>query len=335
MVVYGRSERPRKGTDRGIHGPCGVEVAAGTPRKPVRRLDGKWLSQRFQEEIKVVVAREKGQQGRAPGLGVILVGDNPASHAYVANKERIAKACGFKTSEVRLPATCSRASLLEAIHAFNADTSIDGILLQLPLPPGLNQDEFLDAIDPKKDADGLHPVNQGLLVRGGGVLRPCTPLGIMHLIDLAFSEVDIGDPSFLPSQLSRTNLSGKRAVVIGRSILVGKPVGLLLLERNATVTYSHSKTADIASVVREADIVVAAVGLPRFVQGNWVKPGAVVIDVGINRVASGGLVGDVDFDAVEPIASAITPVPGGVGPMTVAMLMHNTLQSYLNAKANE
>ncbi len=295
-----------------------------------KRLDGKWLSSRFQAEISSIVNSESKRVGRAPGLGVILIGDNPASHAYVANKEKLARACGFYTEEIRLPSTVSPSEALEAIQSFNKNPQIDGILLQLPLPAGLNQDELLDAIDPAKDADGLHPLNQGLLLRGGGHLRPCTPLGIMHLIDLALSEVEIGSADFLPSQLPKASLAGKRAVVLGRSILVGKPVGMLLLERNATVSYAHSKTKDLPLVTKEADVLIAAVGVPQLVGERWVKPGAIVIDVGINRAASGGLEGDVDFAAVEPLAAAITPVPGGVGPMTVAMLMHNTLRSFLD-----
>jgi len=293
-----------------------------------RILDGKWLSQRFQEEIKLRVAQLSQAHGRAPGLGVILVGDNPASQAYVGNKEKIAAHCGLVTLDRRLPATASAQEVEAVVDEFNQDPNVDGILLQLPLPKHLPQDALLDRIDPAKDADGLHPLNQGLLARGSGVLRPCTPLGAMHLIDLAFSNVAVGDPSFMPSQNPKADLAGKRVVVIGRSILVGKPVGLLALERNATVVYAHSKTKDLPAVTREADIVIAAVGVPNLVKGDWVREGAVVIDVGINRLPTGKLTGDVDFESVSKRAAAITPVPGGVGPMTVVMLISNTLKSF-------
>jgi methylenetetrahydrofolate dehydrogenase (NADP+)/methenyltetrahydrofolate cyclohydrolase len=291
-------------------------------------LDGKWLSQRFQEEIKLRVAQLLSVHGRAPGLGVILVGDNPASQAYVGNKEKIAAHCGLATFDRRLPATASAEEVMAVVDEYNSDPRVDGILLQLPLPKHLSQDALLDRIDPTKDADGLHPLNQGLLARGSGVLRPCTPLGAMHLIDLAYSSATPGDPTYLPSQTPRADLSGKRVVVIGRSILVGKPVGLLALERNATVVYAHSKTKDLPSVTREADIVIAAVGVPNLVKGDWIREGAVVIDVGINRLPTGKLTGDVDFESAAPRASAITPVPGGVGPMTVVMLINNTLESF-------
>lgn len=310
------------------------------------RLDGKWLSSQFQSETRSIVERESKRVGRPPGLGVILVGDNPASHAYVANKEKFARGCGFVTRDHRLSADATLQQVQSAIEDFNSDTNVDGILLQLPLPKGLPQNELLDRIDPTKDADGLHPLNQGLLMRGEDGLRPCTPRGVMALLDLALGDTapndkapsdrtrsDVASParevSLEPSKLLPADLKGRHAVVLGRSILVGKPVGLMLLERNATVTYAHSKTDQLEKVVRSADIVVAAVGVPRLVKAEWVKPGAIVIDVGINRVASGALEGDVDTEEVSKVAAALTPVPGGVGPMTVAMLMDNTLKSYL------
>lgn len=296
-------------------------------------LDGKWLSLQIERSIanSVSCALESGAQ-RAPGLGVILVGDNPASLAYVGRKEKVAKRCGFVTKEQRLSHDASPEQLLEAIDSFNTDEEIDGILLQLPLPGTLDADLMLDKISPGKDADGLHPLNQGLLMRGGGVLRPCTPSGLMRLIDLAYASVEAGseldESTELTKLIPERDLSGKRAVVIGRSILVGKAAALLLLERNATVTIAHSRTADLKGVVREADIVVAAVGREGFVTGDMVREGAIVIDVGINRNAAGKLVGDVAYEEVAAKASAITPVPGGVGPMTVIMLMHNTLRAY-------
>ncbi len=297
-------------------------------------LDGKWLGALVQKQIKATVDKESARRGRAPGLAVILVGDNPASKTYVANKERAAAACGFVAFDAKLGAQASEAEIAAVIQKFNNDSKVDGILLQLPLPKGLNEKKLLDLIDSRKDADGLHPTNQGLLMRGEGRLRSCTPLGAMLLLDLAFSEAASGDASAQLSDIRPADLSGKRAIVIGRSILVGKPVALMLLERNATVTMAHSRTKDLPAVTREADIVIAAVGVPELVKGDWIKPGAIVIDVGINRTAAGTLVGDVDYAECSRNASAITPVPGGVGPMTVTMLMKNTLESYLgNADA--
>jgi methylenetetrahydrofolate dehydrogenase (NADP+)/methenyltetrahydrofolate cyclohydrolase len=289
-------------------------------------LDGKWLAGIITEQIAAEVQQLKGATGRVPGLGVILVGDNPASHAYVANKEKLAHKCGFKTFDARLPATASYEQILEAIERFNADTAVDGILLQLPLPKGIDSSALLERILPDKDADGLHPLNQGILMRGEGVLRPCTPLGCMKLIDLAYSSVTPGTAG--PVEIPEASLAGKSVVVIGRSVLVGKPVSLLCLERNATVTMAHSKTADLAGVCREADIIIAAVGVPHLVKADWVKEGAIVIDVGMNRLDNKKLTGDVAFDQVAPRCRAITPVPGGVGPMTVMMLISNTLQSF-------
>jgi len=286
-------------------------------------LDGRWLSEQFQARIRA----EVGGLGFVPGLGVILVGDDPASHTYVANKEKLAKGCGLETFEFRLPATATYDDVRGAIEAFNRDERVDGILLQLPLPPPLRPrtNELLSAIDPLKDADGLHPHNQGLLMRGEGVVTPCTPQGAMALLDLALSDASIGGAE--PVTFPRADLAGKHAVVVGRSILVGKPVGLLLLDRNATVTLAHSKTPDLPAVCRSADILVAAVGVPHLIQRGWVKPGAVVLDVGINRLPDGKLTGDVDYAGVVSECAAITPVPRGVGPMTVVMLIQNTVRA--------
>ncbi len=291
-------------------------------------LDGRWLSKLIQQQITDEVSGLVGAGKRPPGLGVILVGDNPASLAYVGRKEKIAKSCGFHTDETRLPQDASREELLEKISAYNHDSAIDGILLQLPLPDHLDADEMLDTILPEKDADGLHPLNQGLLLRGSASVKPCTPAGAMRLIDLAYAPVEPGADGVSITDIPEKDLSGKSAVVVGRSILVGKPVAALLLERNATVTTAHSRTPDLPAVCREADIIVAAVGRESLIQGDWLQEGAVVIDVGINRTSEGKLTGDVDFESAKERVSAITPVPGGAGPMTVIMLMNNTLTAF-------
>jgi methylenetetrahydrofolate dehydrogenase (NADP+)/methenyltetrahydrofolate cyclohydrolase len=278
-------------------------------------IDGKIISAQVRERIKNTVAdvRAKSPHARAPGLAVILVGDNPASKTYVANKGKAARECGFETFDAVLPHNATYEQVASAIESFNLNPAVDGILLQLPLPKELDcSDRLISLIDPQKDADGLHPVNQGLLMQGRAELKPCTPAGCIELLEQ-----------------SGVSLAGKHAVVIGRSILVGKPAALLLLEKHATVTIAHSKTKDLAAVVKSADIVVAAVGIPEFVKGDWIREGAVVIDVGINRMPDGKLKGDVDFDAASRVASQITPVPGGVGPMTIAMLLQNTLTAYL------
>jgi methylenetetrahydrofolate dehydrogenase (NADP+)/methenyltetrahydrofolate cyclohydrolase len=278
-------------------------------------LDGKALAQRQQAELTAQVEQLTAQGHRPPGLAVVMVGDNPASAAYVRNKERSCDRIGIASLGQHLPVDTTQATLLQLIQQLNQDERVDGILLQLPVPDHLDAIALLTAIDPDKDVDGLHPVNLGRLVRGEPGLRSCTPAGIMAL--LADGGID---------------LTGKQAVVLGRSILVGKPMALMLSEANATVTLAHSRTQDLSAVARSADILVAAVGKSGLITPDYVKPGAVVIDVGINRVPTpegrGKLVGDVDYDAVAPIAQAITPVPGGVGPMTVAMLMHNTVLSY-------
>ncbi len=270
-------------------------------------LDGKKMSAEIREAIKekVVLLKEKGI---VPGLAVILVGDNPASKVYVGQKEKGCLEAGFASFLHRLPETTSQEELLALIDKLNADKTVHGILVQLPLPRQIDPDTVLAAIRPEKDVDGFHPVNIGRLVAGLPASEPCTPKGILRLLK------STGIP-----------LAGKEAVVIGRSNIVGKPVALMLLAESATVTICHSKTADLAEHARRADILVAAIGKPRFVTADMVKEGAVVIDVGINRLEE-GLVGDVDYEPVAEKASWITPVPGGVGPMTIAMLLENTLE---------
>lgn len=297
--------------------------------KPYKLLSGNWLSSLLQKEIKQEVENLKDKAGRAPGLGVILVGENPASKSYVARKTRVAEEkCGFYTKDHFLLASATHEDVEKAIEDLNNDEKIDGILLQLPLPHQLFAYKLIDKINPDKDADGLHPLNQGLLLRGEADLIPCTPQGIMSMIDLAYSKYVSKQDGVNFSDIPKADLSGVNAVVIGRSILVGKPVSTLLLGRNATVTQVHSKTKNIEEVCSNADIVVAAVGVPEIVKESWIKKDAVVIDVGINKTKEGKLVGDVDFESVCQKAFAITPVPGGVGPMTVAMLMKNTLEAY-------
>jgi methylenetetrahydrofolate dehydrogenase (NADP+)/methenyltetrahydrofolate cyclohydrolase len=297
-------------------------------------LDGKKLSQAVSRTLASTISQNSARIGRGPGLAVILVGADPASKTYVASKHRFAKECGIRTFDATLPAEVSEAELSQVIQGFSQQSDVDGILLQLPLPKPLDGAHFTRMIAPEKDADGLHPLNQGLLLQGLPAPRACTPLGAMTMIDLALSGVELTDSTTL-SDIPQASLAGKRAVVIGRSQLVGKPVGVLLLERNATVTFAHSKTKDIAAVCREADIVVAAVGVPELVKADWIKPGAIVIDVGINRLADKRLVGDVDYQDVAAKTSAITPVPGGVGPMTVAMLMSNTVNNWLRRSGNK
>ncbi len=311
------------GSAHSASSPGGSASAAGP-----KILDGKTLSRAVAGALAARVAALRAKVGRAPGLAVILVGDNPASQAYVASKQKFAKECGVETFDARLPAATSAAELRSVIEGFNADPAVDGILLQLPLPAPLDGSEFVRMIAPDKDADGLHPLNQGLLMQGTPAPRPCTPLGAMALLDLALSSVALTESTKL-DEIPRASLAGKSAVVIGRSQLVGKPMGLLLLERNASVTFAHSKTADLPSVCRAADVLVAAVGVPNLVKREWVKPGAIVLDVGINRLPSGKLCGDVDYAGAAPVCAAITPVPGGVGPMTVAMLVSNTVENFV------
>jgi methylenetetrahydrofolate dehydrogenase (NADP+) / methenyltetrahydrofolate cyclohydrolase len=278
-------------------------------------LDGQALAQQIQIELREQIKTLQPQIGRPPGLAVLMVGDNPASAAYVRNKERACARVGITSYGSHFAPDVSQAELTKVIHRLNINPHVDGILVQLPLPGHLDAEALLYEINPDKDADGLHPINLGRLVRGDRGLRSCTPAGVMRLL-----------------QTYNFSLEGKQAVVLGRSILVGKPMALMLLEANATVTIAHSKTQNIADIIKQADILVAAVGSPGYVTADMVKPGAVVVDVGINRVEDAAgksrLVGDVDFEAVQHRADSITPVPGGIGPMTVAMLLHNTVWSY-------
>lgn len=275
-------------------------------------IDGKGFAAGLRGRIKSATDAFVAQSGRRPGLTVVLVGDDPASHVYVKNKGIAAREVGFDSQEVRLPASTSQSELLAIVRRLNADPSVDGILVQFPLPGSLSQEAVLDTLDPAKDVDGLTPLNTGLLASGRAGLVPCTPLGCLMLIR------DQG-----------VKLSGLNALVIGRSILVGKPVAQLLLAENCTVTLAHSRSTNLAELSRSADILVAAVGRAHLVKADWVKPGAIVIDVGMNRIEGPDgktkLTGDVAFDEVAPVAAAITPVPGGVGPMTIACLLRNTL----------
>lgn len=279
-------------------------------------IDGKARAARLRASVAQAVTGLKAAPGITPGLAVVLVGDDPASRVYVANKVRQTEECGMRSIEHRLPANTSQDELMALVASLNADPQVDGILVQMPLPAHLDTDAVVLAIDPEKDVDGLHPQNAGRLVLGAPGLVPCTPQGCVLLA----REARGGD------------LSGLDAVVLGRSILVGKPVSLLLQNENCTVTMAHSRTRDIEAVCRRADILVAAVGRPEMVRGSWIKPGATVIDVGINRVPAPDkgpdktrLVGDVAFAEAVEVASAITPVPGGVGPMTIACLLANTV----------
>ncbi|QUS61008.1 bifunctional methylenetetrahydrofolate dehydrogenase/methenyltetrahydrofolate cyclohydrolase FolD [Synechocystis sp. PCC 7339] len=278
-------------------------------------LDGKALAQKIQGELQRDIAQLVAQGHRSPGLAVLMVGDNPASAVYVRNKERVCEKLGMVSFGKHFPADTDQETLTAAIASLNEDERVDGILVQLPLPDHLDAVKLLHTIDPGKDADGLHPVNLGHLVRGEEGLRSCTPAGVMALL----AEYDL-------------ELTGKNAVVLGRSILVGKPLALMLLEKNCTVTIAHSRTQNLAEITRQADILVAAIGKPEFVTADMVKPGAIVVDVGINRLDLGEgkskLVGDVDFSGVAPMASYLTPVPGGIGPMTVTLLLANTVASY-------
>ena len=273
-----------------------------------RIIDGKAIAKLVREEVAVRAKRFLEQYGRPAGLEVVLVGEDPASVVYTRNKEKAALEAGVRGKLHRLAADISEAELLATIKRLNDDPTVDGILVQLPLPKAMRADAVLDAVDPAKDVDGFHPVNAGLLSSGRPQLVPCTPQGCMRLLKEA-----------------GTKLDGARAVVVGRSNIVGKPVAQLLLAANATVTIAHSKTRDLAAVCREADVLIAAVGRANMLTGDFVREGAVVIDVGINRNAEGKLCGDVDFESAKQKASAITPVPGGVGPMTIACLLENTL----------
>ncbi|MFL6748281.1 MAG: bifunctional methylenetetrahydrofolate dehydrogenase/methenyltetrahydrofolate cyclohydrolase FolD [Sphingomicrobium sp.] len=279
-----------------------------------RIIDGKAAAAILRAQVAAEVARFRVATGRAPGLAVVLVGEDPASAVYVRNKGRATIEAGMESFEHRLPTETGEQELLDLVERLNADPAVDGILVQLPLPDHIDANKVLTSIDPDKDVDGFHPINAGRLAIGMDGFVPCTPLGCLKLL-----RAELGD------------LKGKEAVVIGRSNIVGKPMALLLLGDHCTVTIAHSRTRDLPDVVRRADIVVAAVGRPAKVKGDWLKPGATVIDVGINRIAGEGgnshLAGDVDFGSAKTVAGAITPVPGGVGPMTIACLIRNTMVS--------
>lgn len=272
-------------------------------------LDGKSMAASVREQIAGEVATVGPTLGRPPGIAVVLVGDDPASAVYVRNKENDAKKVGMHSEVIRMPASATQSDVENQVELLNGRADIDAFLVQLPLPDGIDAGAITSAIDPRKDADGLHPANLGLLVAGISAPRPCTPSGVMYMLDSA-----------------GVSLSGKHAVVIGRSTIVGKPMALMLLERHATVSICHSRTKDLAREIRRADVIVSAVGRPGLIEGDWVAPGAVVVDVGINRV-DGKLVGDVDFEKAFQRASFITPVPGGVGPMTRALLLRNALDA--------
>lgn len=277
---------------------------------PAQIIDGKAIAARVREDVaKDVEAFMREFGGARPGLATILVGDDPASAVYVANKQKACKEVGMRTFHFPLPPSASREEVVDVITSLNMRDDVSGILCQLPVPEHLDGVELTGMIDATKDVDGLTPVSAGLLALGRDGLRPCTPSGCMHLLAEAGAQ-----------------LEGAEAVVVGRSNLFGKPMAQLLLGANATVTTCHSRTRDLAAVCRRADVLIAAVGRAQMVKADWVKPGAIVIDVGMNRT-DGGLVGDVDFDAVREVAAAITPVPGGVGPMTIAFLLRNTLKA--------
>lgn len=297
-------------TKRGSNGNSMVN------RQAAEIMDGKAVAALVREELKERVARHVEAGKRNPGLAVVLVGENPASELYVKNKIQACKKVGMESFLKRFPADANESDIIGCIEELNKDNAVDGILVQLPLPSHLNSDNVLDSISPKKDADGLHPFNAGQLMAGNkDALRPCTPSGVMVLLDHY-----------------KVPLEGKNAVVLGRSNLVGKPVALMLMERHATVTMCHSRTKNLDQIVRNADVVVVAIGKAGLVKGDWIKPGAVVVDVGIHHLKSDDgqsvVVGDVEFEPASEHASLITPVPGGVGPMTVAMLLSNAVKAY-------
>ena len=272
-------------------------------------IDGKAIAARVRGEVAQAALALRGR-GITPTLAVVLVGDDPASAVYVAGKTKAAREAHVDVRDHKLPATTSQAELMALVKSLNADPAVDGILVQLPLPRGLDSDSVIRAIDPAKDVDGLHPLNLGYLAQGRPTFVPCTPKGCMRLLREVNAQLD-----------------GARAVVLGRSVLVGKPIALLLQNANATVTMCHSKTRDLAGEVRRAEIVVAAIGRPELVRGDWIGDGAIVLDVGINRLENKKLVGDVEFQGAAQRARAITPVPGGVGPMTIACLLENTVEA--------
>ena len=274
-------------------------------------IDGKQIAQQLKEELRQEVTELVRQYGRKPCLDVIIVGENPASQSYVRSKIKATEYCGFDGELIQLPATVSQEELLRVIDERNRNKAVDGILVQLPLPAHIDEQSVIEAIAPEKDVDVFHPSNVANLWLNRPAIVPCTPLGIIALLEQC-----------------NTVFEGRHAVVVGRSNIVGKPIAKLLLDKNCTVTIAHSRTADLAAVCREADILVVAVGRPHMITAEMVKPGATVIDVGINRTPDGKLVGDVDFESVSKVAAAITPVPGGVGPMTITMLMRNTIDCY-------
>lgn len=289
---------------RGIYKPSAIEYG----RSMGQVIDGFAAARAVRAGVQEAVVAFQHEHGYAPGLATVLVGDNPASASYVRSKRKACAEIGIVSEGHELPASTTQAELLALVQSLNRRQDIHGILVQLPLPAHLDADAIIDAIDPDKDVDGLHPISQARLVMGRDGMRPCTPLGVMHLIDGTGVE-----------------LKGARAVVAGRSNLVGKPVAFMLLERHATLTICHSRTRDLAAEVGRADVLVAAIGRAEMIRGEWIRPGSVVIDVGINRLDDGRLIGDVEFAAARERAAFITPVPRGVGPMTVAMLMRNTL----------
>lgn len=277
-------------------------------------IDGKAIAKEIREEIKSKVKKLQ-RKGFVPGLAVILVGDDPASQVYVNNKAKACQECGIKSQVIRMPGTTSEEELLQLIEQLNQNNDVHGILVQLPLPHHISEKVIIEAINPLKDVDGLHPENVGKLWTGNAYLKPCTPYGCIELL-----------------QRTSKDLRGKKAVVVGRSILVGKPIAALLLKENATVTICHSYTQNLPEITRSADILVVAIGKPCYITGEMIKPGAVVLDVGMNRLADGKLVGDVDYASAFERAGWITPVPGGVGPMTITMLLQNTLEAAYEQK---
>ncbi|MBR1878164.1 MAG: bifunctional methylenetetrahydrofolate dehydrogenase/methenyltetrahydrofolate cyclohydrolase FolD [Paludibacteraceae bacterium] len=280
-------------------------------------IDGKAIAQQLKDEVREQVETLTKQYGRKPCLDVIIVGENPASMSYVKSKIKATEYCGFDGELIQLPESTSQDELLRIIRSRNENEMVDGILVQLPLPKHIDEQSVIEAIAQEKDVDGFHPTNVAKLWLNQETIVPCTPMGIMALL-----------------AKSGTPLEGRHAVVVGRSNIVGKPIAKLLLDKNCTVTIAHSRTADLGAICREADILVVAVGKAKMIKGDMVKPGATVIDVGINRMEDGKIAGDVDFDSVAPVAGAITPVPGGVGPMTISMLMYNTLKCYNRRMSN-
>ncbi len=277
-----------------------------------RLIDGKAIAASVCAQVREQVAALTARTGVRPGLTVVLVGEDPASQVYVRNKGKAADEAGIVSRQIDLPASTPEKELLDLVARLNADDSVHGILVQLPLPDHIDEGKVIEAIAPGKDVDGFHPMNAGRLFTGGVSFLPCTPYGILTMLDH-----------------EKVELKGKHAVVVGRSNIVGKPAAMLLLSRHATVTICHSRTVDLPSVVRTGEVVVAAVGRAEMIRGSWIRPGAVVIDVGMNRNAAGKLCGDVAFDEAKEVAGAITPVPGGVGPMTIAMLLQNTYEAAL------